>query len=108
MFYCREKSLYIAWTCFRNVFVHIVSYNAASQNEREIVRVYNYRLYIATVNIKQMAVDRIETALRFWFAQRDEARKIDANTITCMTSVSTIVMECYVHRQTDRQTDKKR
>ena len=42
-------------------------YNATIQNNREIDRVHNYELYIATVSIKHKSVDRIKTALRFWF-----------------------------------------
>ena len=41
-------------------------YNANIQNNREIDRVHNYELYIATVSIKHKSVDRIKTALRFW------------------------------------------
>ena len=42
-------------------------YNAKTQNKREINRVHNYGLYMATVSIKHKAVDCIKTALRFWF-----------------------------------------
>ena len=41
-------------------------YNATIQNNREIDRVHNYELCIATVSIKHKSVDRIKTALRFW------------------------------------------
>ena len=37
-----------------------------SLKNREIDRVHNYGLYIATVSTKHKAVDRIKTALRFW------------------------------------------
>ena len=50
-------------------------YNAITLNKREIDRVHKNELYIATVSIKQRAVDRIKTALRFWFnATRISAR----------------------------------
>ena len=42
-------------------------YNATIQNKREIDRLHNYGLYIATVSIKHKAVDRIKTALQFRF-----------------------------------------
>ena len=47
------------------VFI-IAIYNATIQNNREIDRVHNYKLYIATVSIKHKSVDRIKTALLFW------------------------------------------
>ena len=60
----------------KNVFIsNIVFYNAITLNKREIDRVHKNELYIATVSIKQKAVDRIKTALRFWFnATRISAR----------------------------------
>ena len=42
-------------------------YNATNLNKREIDRVHENELYIATDSIQQNAVDRIKTALRFWF-----------------------------------------
>ena len=41
-------------------------YNATIQNNREIERVHNYELHIATVSIKHKSVDHIQTALLFW------------------------------------------
>ena len=41
-------------------------YIAIILNKREIDRVYKTEMYTATVGIKQKAVDRIKTALRFW------------------------------------------
>ena len=46
---------------------YIQIYNAIIQNKREIDRVNNYELYIATAIIKHKSVGRIKTALRFWF-----------------------------------------
>ena len=46
-------------------------------NKREIDRLYKNELYIATVSIKQKAVDRIKTALRFWF----NATRLSANDV---------------------------
>ena len=42
-------------------------YNAITLNKHKIDRVHKNELYIATVSIKQKAVDHIKTALRFWF-----------------------------------------
>ena len=79
-------------------------YNATTKNKREIDRVYNFQLYIATVSIKHKATDRIKTALRFWFnATRWSAQKNDVKTVTFMTSVSAIVMERYVNKQKDEK-----
>ena len=43
----------------------MVIYNATIQNNREIDKVHNFELYIATVSIKQKSVDRIKTVLLF-------------------------------------------
>ena len=56
-------------------------------------------LYIATVSIKQKAVDRIKTALRFWFNATRISARMTSKTMTFMTSISTIVMERYVNDQ---------
>ena len=40
-------------------------YNAITLNKREIDRVHKKELYIATVSIKQKAVDCIKTTLQF-------------------------------------------
>ena len=40
-------------------------YNATIKNNREMDKVHNYELYIATVSIKHKSVDHIKTALRF-------------------------------------------
>ena len=63
------------------------NYNANTQNKREIDRVHNYRLYIATLNIKHKTCDRIKTALRFLVSHNAMKRaKMTSKTITCMTS----------------------
>ena len=46
--------------------LHTFLYNATVKNNREIDRVHNYELYIATVSIKHKSVDRIKTALQLW------------------------------------------
>ena len=76
--------------------VNIIIYNAITQNNRKIDRVHKNELYIATVSIKQKAVDRIKTAL--WFANK---RANDIKTTTFVTSISAIVMEHYINEQTD-------
>ena len=47
-------------------------YNAISKNNREIDRVYNCDLYIATVRIKHKPDDRKKIALRLWFKEERE------------------------------------
>ena len=72
-------------------------YNAITLNKREIDRVHKNELYIATVSIKQKAVDRIKTALRFWFNATRISARMTPKTRTFVTSISTIVMERYVN-----------
>ena len=50
---------------FNKVVIYYVY--ATTQNNREIDREHKIELYIATVSIKQKAVDRIKTVLRFLF-----------------------------------------
>ena len=78
-------------------------YNAITLNKREIDRVYKIELYIATVSIKQKAVDRIKTALRFWFKATQLSTRMTPKTTTFVTSISAIVMERYVNEQTDEK-----
>ena len=66
---------------------------------------YKNELYIATVSIKQKAVDRIKTALRFWFNATRISAQMTSKTMTFVTSISTIVMESYVNEQTDEKKD---
>ena len=81
----------------------ILIYTAITQNNREIDRVHNYGLYIATVSIKHKAVDRIRTALRFWSnATRISARLTSKRTMF-VTSIYAIVMERYINEQTDEK-----
>ena len=85
------------------VHVSISLYNAITQNKREIDWVHKNELYIATVSIKQKAVDRIKTALRFvLYATRISAR-MTSKTTMLVTSVSAIVMDRYVNEQTDEK-----
>ena len=60
-------------------------------------------LYIATVSIKQKAVDRIKTALRFWLNATRISARMTSKTMTFVTSIATIVMERYVYEQTDKK-----
>ena len=60
-------------------------------------------LYIATVSIKQKAVDRIKTALQFWLNATRISAQMTSKTMTFVTSISDIVMECYVNKQTDEK-----
>ena len=84
----------------KGVWLMVISfYNAITLNKRKIDRVYKIELYIATVSIKQKAVDRIKTALRFWF----NATRISARMTPKTTSISAIVMEHYVNEQTDEK-----
>ena len=78
-------------------------YNAITLNKREIDRVYKNDLYIATVSIKQKAVDRIKTALRFWFNATRISARMTSKTTTFVTSISAIVIERYVNEQTDEK-----
>ena len=78
-------------------------YNAIALNKREIDRVHKNELYIATVSIKQKAVDRIKTALRFWLNATRISARMTSKTMTFVTSVSSIVMERYVNEQTDKK-----
>ena len=78
-------------------------YNAITLNKREIDRVHKNELYIATVSIKQKAVDRIKTALRFWFNATRISARMTSITTTFVTSISAIVMELYVNEQTDEK-----
>ena len=82
----------------------MVIYNAITLNKREIDRVHKNELYIATVSIKQKVVDRIKTALRFWFNATRISARMTPKTKTFVTSISTIVMERYVNEQTDKKT----
>ena len=83
--------------------IHNIFYTAITQNNREIDRVHNYGLYIATVGIKHNAVDRIKTALRFWSnATRISARLTSKRTMF-VTSISAIVMNRYIYEQTDEK-----
>ena len=75
----------------------------SSLNKREIDGVHKNELYIATVGIKQKAVDHIKTALRFWFNAARISARMTSKTMTSVTSISTIVMECYVNEQTDKK-----
>ena len=67
-----QDALFTESPAFLSDMLHIreaqftILYNASIQNNREIDRVHNYELYIATVSIKHKSVDRIKTALRFW------------------------------------------
>ena len=74
-----------------------------SKKNHEIDRVHNYELYIATVNIKQKAVDRIKTALQFWFNATQKSARMTSKTTTFMMSISAIVMERYVSEQTRKR-----
>ena len=78
-------------------------YNAITQNNCEIDRVYKNALLIATVSIKQKAVDRIKTALRFWLNATRISARMMSKTTPFVTSVSDIVMERYVNEQTDEK-----
>ena len=78
-------------------------YNAITQNNRKIDRVHKNELYIATVSIKQKAVDRIKTALQFWFNATRISAQMTSKTTTFVTSISAIVMERYVNEQTDEK-----
>ena len=80
-------------------------YNAITQNNRENDRVHKHELYIATVSIKQKAVDRIKTALQFWFNATRISARITSKTTTFVTSIFAIVMERYVNEQTDEKKD---
>ena len=59
----------------------------ACQNNREIDRVHKNELYIATVIIKQKAVDRIKTALRFWFNATRISAQMTSNITKFVTSL---------------------
>ena len=83
--------------------MHNNVYNAITLNKREIDRVHKNELYIATVSIKQNAVDRIKTALWFWFNATRISTRMTSKTMTFVTSISTIVMERYVNEQTDKK-----
>ena len=80
-------------------------YNAITQNNREIDRVHKNALYIATVSIKQKAVGRIKTALRFWLNVTRISTRMTSKTTPFVTSESDIVMERYVNEQTDEKKD---
>ena len=82
---------------------HIYVYNAITLNKSEIDRVHKNELYIATVSIKQKAVDSIKTALRFWFNTTRISVRMTSKTMTFVTSISTIVMERNVNEQTDKK-----
>ena len=83
--------------------IHIIFYNAITLNKREINWVYKIELYKATVSIKQKAVDRIKTALRFWFNATRISARMTPKTTTFVTSISAIVMERHVNEQTDEK-----
>ena len=51
---------------------------------------YTYK--IATVSIKQKAVDRVKTTLRFWFNATRFSARMTSKTTTFVTSISDIVM----------------
>ena len=74
--------------------IYIYIYNA------KLTGCIKKELYIATVSIKQKAVGRIKTALRFWFNATRISVRITSKTMTFVTSISTIVMESYVNEQT--------
>ena len=76
-------------------------YTAITQNNREIDRVHNYGLYIATVSIKHKAADRIKTALRFWSDATRIGARLTSKRTMFVTSISAIVMERYINEQTD-------
>ena len=82
---------------------NIAFYNAITLNKREIDGAHKNKLYIATVSIKQKAVDRIKTALRFWFNATRISARMTSKTMTSVKSISTIVMERYVNEQTDKK-----
>ena len=88
---------------FRNAPLYINCYNAITLNKRKIDRVYKNELYTATVRIKQKAVDRIKTALRFWFNATRISARMTSKTTTFVTSISAIVMERYVNEQIDEK-----
>ena len=90
------KLLHYLWCIY-----HI--YNAITLNKPEIDRVHKNELCIATVSIKQKVVDRIKTALRFWFNATRISARMRSKTMTFVTSTSTIVMERYVNEQTDKK-----
>ena len=97
---------YLQYMQFLNVkskLYQVFIYNAITLNKCEIDRVHKNELYIATVSIKQKAVDRIKTALRFWFNATRISARMTSKTMTFATSISTIVMECYVNEQTDKK-----
>ena len=82
---------------------HTNIYNAITLNKREIDRVHKNEKYIATVSIKQKAVDCIKTALRSWFNATRISSRMASKTMTFVTSISTIFMEPYVNEQTDKK-----
>ena len=81
----------------------IINYNAITLNKREIDMVNKNELYIATVSIKQKALDRIKAALRFWFNATRKSARMTSKTLTFVTSIFTIVRERYVNELTDRK-----
>ena len=83
--------------------LYIKIYNAITLNKREIDRVHKNELYIATVSIKQKAVDRIKTVLRFWLNATRISARMMSKTMTFVTSISTIVMESNVNEQTNQK-----
>ena len=84
-------------------YSHICIYNAITQNNREIDRVHKNELYIATVSIKQKAVDRIKTALQFWLNATRINAQMTSKTTTFVTSISAIVIERFANEQTDEK-----
>ena len=78
-------------------------YNAITLNKREINRVHKNELYIATVSIKQKAVDRIKTTLRFWLNATRISAQVTSKTMTFVKSISTVVMERYVNERTNKK-----
>ena len=81
----------------------MIIYNAITRNKHEMDRVYKNELYIATVSIKQKTVDRIKTALRFWLNATRISARMMSKTTKFVTSISTIVMERYVNKQTNEK-----
>ena len=65
--------------------------------------VHKNELYIATVSIKQKAVDRIKTALQFWFNATQITARMTSKTTTFVTSISDILWSVTL---TNRQTRK--
>ena len=74
-------SILITYSIRKNITI----YNAITLNKREIDRVHKNELYIATVSIKQKAVDCIKTALWFWFNATRISARMTSKTMTFVT-----------------------